>query len=142
MKGLMAIAGICIGGGLFAQGPAAPPAAPPGPEIEVRGVVSRLQAVPGQGMPYLEMDAGGKQTKVHLGSMRYLMANDFNPKAGDEITVKGYRLNGEVIARSVRLTASGKTLELRDKQGFPLWQRGRQGQRRQRGYNRGAGGNG
>lgn len=96
------------------------------PVVEFRGRIARVQLAAGQGTPFLEVKQGDTSTKVWLGSMRYLMEQDFNPKADQEVAVKGYKTGSDVIA--IRITANGKTINLRDEQGYPLWQRGRHGQ--------------
>ncbi len=95
------------------------------PKVDLKGTITKVQATPGEGMPSLELRSGGKTTRVILGSMRYLMEQDFNPKAGDEAAVHGYQVDGDVIAISV--TVRGKTLRLRDEDGRPVWMRGRRG---------------
>jgi hypothetical protein len=70
------------------------------------------------------MDVDGTATTVILGSMRYLMEQNFNPKAGVQAQVKGYKLPATVIAIEVRLPAENLTLKLRDENGWPLWRGG------------------
>ena len=109
---------------LAADEPKAPVAA--NPIVNISGRITRVDAFrPGQGMPALVVDADGTSTTVTLGSMRYLMQNDFNPKAGAEIQVKGFKVASGVVAVEVRLPASGTTLKLRDENGWPLWRGGR-----------------
>lgn len=99
-----------------------------GTGVELAGEVVRVQATRGQAMPYLEVDCDGKTTKVFLGSMRYLMQQNFNPKAGEPVKVTGFRrADEEVVAVAVTLTDQNKTLRLRDANGRPLWQAGRYG---------------
>ena len=95
-------------------------------KIEIKGTVQRVNAAPGQGMPSLDMKSGQDTVTVSLGSMRYLLQNDFNPKAGDTIAVKGYKMKEGVLAIEVTLGA-GKPLAFRDNQGRPLWSRGMNG---------------
>jgi hypothetical protein len=90
------------------------------PVVEIKGVVKQVHISRGQGMPYLEVGA----TKVYLGSMRYLIAENFNPKAGQDVVVKGYKTGDSVVAIEVTLPAEKKTLKLRDAQGRPLWRGG------------------
>lgn len=116
--------------------PESPRHALSGPVVEVEGTVSRVQVQRGRGMPFLEMEIGGETVKVYLGSMRYLMQNNFNPQAGEKVTVEGYRWEDEVVASRVNLPARDKELRLRDKDGRPLWQSGRYGQGWGRGRNR------
>jgi hypothetical protein len=95
--------------------------------VEVKGKITKVQLIPGQGMPSLEVDQGGQTSKVILGSMRYLMQQNFNPKAGDTVSVRGYRAGTEIYAIEVGL-AGGASLRLRDDAGWPVWQgRGRMG---------------
>jgi hypothetical protein len=92
--------------------------------VEVKGKIARVQIAAGQGMPYLEIETRPKATKVLLGSMRYLMEQNFSPKAGEEVQVRGYRLNDLVVAITVKPVGEGKTLVLRDEKGWPVWMRG------------------
>ncbi len=103
------------------------------PLVEMKGSVSKVNAAPGQGMPYLEMRSGSETVKVSLGSMRYLMQNDFNPKTGDAIEVKGYKMEDGVVAAEVSL-AGGKPLKFRDSQGRPLWIQGGYGRQSRWGH--------
>lgn len=118
----------------FAQPPAPAPISGQ-PLVEMKGTVSKVSAVPGQGMPYLEMRSGSETVKISLGSMRYLMQNDFNPKAGDAIEVKGYKMEDGVVAAEVSL-AGGKPLKFRDTQGRPLWMQGGWGRQSRWGHGR------
>ena len=95
--------------------------------VELRGRISRVDAFqPGQGMPSLTVDVNGSATSVVLGSMRYLMEQNFNPKAGMEVLVRGYKLPNTVVAIEVKLPATNQSIKLRDEDGWPLW-RGRSG---------------
>ncbi|MBE0659526.1 MAG: hypothetical protein IH602_17665 [Bryobacteraceae bacterium] len=98
-------------------------------KVDLKGTVVRVSAAPGQGMPSLDMKSGQETVTITLGSMRYLLQNDFNPKAGDTIAVKGYKMKEGVLAIEVTL-GSGKPLAFRDNQGRPMWSggvNGRQG---------------
>ena len=95
------------------------------PVVNVIGRITRVNAFrPGQGMPAIVLDVEGTSTTVLLGSMRYLMENNFNPKAGAPAQVKGYKMPDFIVAIEVRLPAEGLTLKLRDENGWPLWRGG------------------
>ena len=94
------------------------------PVVEISGVVGRMQISPNQEMPYLELKRGKEITKVYLGPIHYLIAENFNPKTGQKVTVKGYKQADSVIASQVILNHEEKTLVLRDNNGWPLWQSG------------------
>jgi hypothetical protein len=96
------------------------------PAVEVKGKIVKVQVVPGRGMPSLDVEQDGKAIHVVLGAMHYLMQQNFSPKAGEEVEVKGYKAGDTVVASVVTLPAQGKTLRLRDERGYPLW-RGRRG---------------
>jgi hypothetical protein len=100
------------------------------PKVEIKGKIERIQISRGQGMPSLDVRAGDKTVSVVLGSMRYLLEQDFNPKAGEEVAVTGYRMDESVVAITVTLPATGKVLRLRDEAGRPVWMGGRRGQGR------------
>jgi hypothetical protein len=119
---------------LIAAGGLAPAADPPGrapiagsPVVEVKGTIEKVQITAGQGMPYLEVMHNGKQVKIYLGAMRYLMEQNFNPKAGAEVAARGYKMNEDVLAITVTLPAEGKTLKLRGENGWPVWRHGQHG---------------
>ena len=112
--------------GVFAQAPITSR-----PVVEIRGRITQVGLVRGQGMPSLEVKtAEGRAWKVWLGSMRYLVEQDFNPKAGQEVSVKGFQeADQEVTASSVTLTATKQTIRLRDESGRPVWRGGFRGGR-------------
>ncbi len=91
------------------------------PVVDVKGKITKVQIAPGTGMPFLEIDQNGQSVKVFLGSMRYLMQQNFNPKAGEEVEVKGYKGTDWVVASAVTLVTGNRTLKLRDDKGFPVW---------------------
>lgn len=119
---IVVLAGILSAAGALAEDqPFRPPIASK-PVVTIEGKIRKVQLAMGQGMPYLDVESSdAKVTKVYLGSMRYLMEQNFNPKAGAEVTVKGYKLDPEVIAITVTLPGEKKTLKLRDENGFPVW---------------------
>jgi hypothetical protein len=95
------------------------------PKVEIKGTIEKIQLEKGQGVPYLELKTDKGTQKVVLGSMRYLMEKNFNPKAGEVAAVVGFQMNSDVMAQSVTLTGSNTTLALRDDNGMPLWRGGR-----------------
>lgn len=97
--------------------------------VEIRGVVEKVDFTPGLGTPVLVLKSGGETVRVQLGSMRYLIEKDFNPKAGSLAVVKGFRVEGEIVARMVELPAEKKSVELRSDDGVPLWRMGRYGKK-------------
>jgi hypothetical protein len=95
------------------------------PIVNISGKITRVDASrPGERTPGLVVNVDGTSINVVLGSMRYLMEQDFNPKAGAQVQVKGYKLPASVIAIEVRLPAENVTLKLRDEDGWPLWRGG------------------
>jgi hypothetical protein len=95
------------------------------PVVEVEGRIAGVGVARGRGMPFIEVRRGDETLKVRLGSMRYLMEQDFRPKAGSEVKVKGFDLGGEMVAITVE--TAGKTIRLRDEKGWPLWSGRRRG---------------
>ena len=111
----------------FSQAPNTQAAIAGNPKVELSGIIQSVEISRGQGTPFLEVKTAEATTRVMLGSIRYLMEQNFNPKAGAEVLVKGYKVNADVVASSVALPADGKVLQLRDDGGRPLWLRGRYG---------------
>jgi len=122
---LLWIAALAPVAAAFAWQPDTPAPLASAPKVEIKGTIEKVRATPGEGMPFLEVRTGDKTAKVYLGSIRYLMEQDFNPKAGEEVAVRGYQVSGDIIA--ITVTCRGKTLKLRDDNGRPVWMRGRRG---------------
>ena len=125
--GLAILACWIVSGLAFSQTPETRAPIAENPTVELQGKIQSIQLSPGQGTPFLVVASGGTATRVQLGSMRYLMERNFNPRAGDEVIVKGYKTATEIVASSVTLPAQGTVLQLRDDNGRPLWQGGRFG---------------
>jgi len=121
---------VLLGSGLpgaFAQAPIAS-----NPVVEISGRITKVGLERGQGMPSLEVKTvAGATWKVWLGSMRYLVEQNFNPKAGQAVSVKGFKeTDQEVTASSVTLTETKQTIRLRDESGRPVWRGGFRGRGR------------
>lgn len=105
--------------------------AQPGPKpaalniVEIRGTISSVNLAPG-GMPSIVVNlANGRQWTVRLGSIRYLIARDFNPKAGQTVVVRGFEQQGAgLFALSVECLQTHQKITLRDESGMPLWRGG------------------
>ena len=111
---------------LAAQPPERPPMAAQ-PPVEIRGRIVKVNAGPAQGMPSLDVEADGRTWKIWLGSLRYLIENDFNPRAGQQVVIRAFRPfadRPEAWAVAVTLVEEKRTLRLRDELGRPLWRGG------------------
>lgn len=95
------------------------------PRVVLKGTIEKVRIVPGQGMPSIELKTEEGMKVILLGSMRYLMQNNFNPKAGWRATVKGFQFDGQVLAQEIEIPSEKTTLKLRAEDGTPLWRRGR-----------------
>lgn len=98
--------------------------------VELRGVIRRVRLEPGMGLPTLELETGDGARQILLGSRRYLMEHNFNPKAGATAVVKGFRRDGTIVAREVAIPSEKFSLQLRTEEGIPLWRGGRRGGRK------------
>lgn len=85
----------------------------------------------GNGMHYLFETRGGESFYLMLGPWWYLEQNGIELEPGDDITVTGsvvepyfnaYADHDFLIASEI--VVNGKTLELRDEEGYPLWRNG------------------
>ena len=130
------VAAFLFCGAAVAQQPDSQALPVPSPTVELEGRISSVHVAPGRGMPYLEVEENGKTAKVYLGSMNYLMQHNFNPKAGEEVKVKGFRRGDDIVAITVTLPSRKRTIRLRSDNGLPLWERGRFGRRYGRGPRR------
>jgi hypothetical protein len=59
--------------------------------------------------------------------MRFLMEQNFTPRAGDQVKASGYQLGADIVGISVTLPEQNKTLKLRDENGYPVWRGGMMG---------------
>lgn len=114
--------GCCAPGGPAQSAAKAPVTS--NPVVEITGTVGQIQIAPGQGAPHLEVKYGSETTRVFLGAMHYLIAENFNPKTGQAIVVKGYKVGYDIVAIQVTLPLEKQTLKLRDENGWPLWRGG------------------
>jgi hypothetical protein len=94
------------------------------PLVDIKGTIKQVHIQQGAGMPSVDVETADGTVKLMLGSMRYLMQNNFSPKAGEAITAKALKESTHSLAISVELPASGKSLKLRDENGKPLWRGG------------------
>ncbi len=94
----------------------------------------------GQGI-HLLVQNNSQESEVHLGPQAWLDNQGLQLKPGDTVKIKAYRgilYNGNPGIFAAELTGAngGKTIILRDKNGFPMW---RWSLDRGRGYGRGCG---
>ena len=99
------------------------------PVVDLEGRIGKVQIARGAGMPALELETKNKTARVLLGPMRFLIDNNFSPKAGEQARIKAYETREEFIAIEVTLVGEKRTLKFRDDNGWPAWRGGR----RQRG---------
>ena len=97
------------------------PSAAAGKLIEIAGTVGQIHIVAGQGMPYFELKRGVEITRIYLGPMPFLIAENFNPKAGQEVAIKGYKLSDSILAAQITFVTEKRTVRFRDDQGWPVW---------------------
>ena len=102
----------------------------PAQEITLHGKVTAVNTVTGRrgwNGVHIALQAAEGNYDVHIGPAAYLTQQSFSFAKGDQVEIVGSQveLNGApaVIAREVK--KGGKVLSLRDKQGVPLWSRGR-----------------
>jgi len=100
----------------------------PATETTVTGTVENVTQLTGQrgsAGTHLTLKTEQGEYDVHLGPASYLSAQQFTFAKGDKLEVVGSKtkVGGKdaLIARQV--TKDGKTLTLRDEQGFPKWSR-------------------
>ena len=100
------------------------PAVDPAKVSNVTGDVVKFTGGPGQGMPTLVLNVGGKEESYVLGPYRYLAAQKFAPAARDRIELKLWACTGcpqGVVVAEVKNVTQGTTLPLRAADGTPLF---------------------
>lgn len=129
------IAAATLTGPLLAQqgrGPGAwaGPMSGTGPQVDpakitnVTGEVVKFTGGPGQGMPTLVLNVGGKEESYVLGPYSYLAAQKFAPAAHDRIELKLWACTGcpqGAVVAEVKNVTQGTTLPLRAADGTPLF---------------------
>ena len=104
---------------------------------------------------HLTVKQGAKESEVHIGPKGYIDTTGWAFKKGDKVKIAAFTgtYNEAPALFASEITANGKTLVLRDKQGFPEWRasndpnlrgQGRNGKGRgrgNRGFNRNGRGN-
>lgn len=101
-----------------------------GPQVDtatvtkVTGDVVKFTGGPGQGMPTLVLNVGGKENSYVLGPYRYLVAQRFAPATHDRIELKLWACTGcpqGVVVAEVKNVTQGMALPLRAADGSPLF---------------------
>ncbi len=102
----------------------------PSTETTVQGSVTAVNATTGRrgwNGVHLSLTSADQKYDVHVGPSAYLASQGFTFAKGDQVEVVGSKVDiggsPALIAREIK--KDGKVLSLRDKQGFPLWSRGR-----------------
>ena len=98
----------------------------PATETTVTGTVEDVtQAVGRRGWEgtHLNLKTDTGLYDVHVGPSSYLSAQKFTISNGEKLEVTGSKtqMNGKDVLVARTITKDGKTLELRDAQGFPKW---------------------
>ncbi len=70
-----------------------------------------------------DFESEGIQYELHLGPATYLRKHGIRIAEGSKIWVRGMviKVEGRYYIFSQRIKASGKELNIRDKDGFPMW---------------------
>lgn len=103
--------------------------------VTLEGTISAVSLVSGEQMCFLMVRPAPEpegtspvpgDRKVMLGSMRYLIDQGFNPKAGDAVKVVAFPLEDNTLAAArIELPARKQKIQFRDDTGRPVWSSGR-----------------
>jgi len=115
----------------FAQGRGGMRRYDPKTETTIKGAIQDVQEISGTrggwtGIHLLmKTDAG--DVDVHVGPSSYVSEKQFSFAKGDTVEVVGSKVSieGKEVVLAREITKDGKTLVLRNAQGFPLWSGGR-----------------
>lgn len=81
------------------------------------------EAKPGWQSQVVQLKTAQGLVLVHLGPVKFLEQQQFDPKVGDTLSVTGSKLTtgkGDVFL-AAEVKSGPKTITLRDAQGVPLW---------------------
>ena len=122
----------CLAGLALAQvGSRAGQSYDPDTVATIKGAVEKITEIgdPGWSSTHLTLRTNGQTYDVRVGPTAYLSDIGVTFSTGEQIEVTGSKLKvgdvNTVVAREI--TSNGRTLTLRDVQGFPLWAGGRMG---------------
>jgi hypothetical protein len=89
----------------------------------------------GEGI-HLTVRSGKTETVTHLGPKAFLETNQVQFRQGDRVKITAFKgvYNDQTVFFASEVSAGGKTVMLRDNQGFPRWRASLD--RPQRGYGR------
>lgn len=128
--GNLAVLFCMVGLGLLASAQRSGRLYDPAKETTLTGKVTAVNTTTGRrgwNGVHLTVQASEGTYDVHVGPAAYLTQQGFSFAEGDQVEIVGSKMdfNGApaVIAREVK--RGDKVLSLRDKQGIPLWSRGR-----------------
>ena len=101
-----------------------------GKEKTLQGTIKEVQTVqgrrPGMVGVHLVIDTKEGAFTAMVGPSYVLQSQNYEPKKGDQVELLGsvLKINDQNVIVVKTLKAAGKTVELRDAQGFPLWRGG------------------
>lgn len=92
-------------------------------ETSVSGTLARPPARGRMGVYLSVEESDGEMVDVRLAPHGYLASRGFSLEEGDELEVTGSRvtLRGSPVLIAREITKQGRTVELRDRAGKPLW---------------------
>ena len=98
----------------------------PAAEVTLHGVIQGTQNDPYRCWRYgvhVTLEADKETYDVRLGPTFFLSENGFSLVKGDKVSVAGSKLSyqGTTVLIAREISKDGKTLTLRDPQGFPAW---------------------
>lgn len=102
----------------------------PKTETTITGIIQEVKEIPGPGRStgtHLVVKAGTEVVDIRVGPTWYLKQQKYAFAKDDQIEVMGSKVKYEgadvIVARQIK--KGDNTWTLRDKQGIPLWSRGR-----------------
>jgi hypothetical protein len=101
-----------------------------GKEKTIQGTIKEVQTVQGKrpGMVgiHLVVDTKEGTFTAMVGPSSILKSQGYDPKKGDKVELLGsaLKINDQKVIVVKTLSCGGKTIQLRDDQGFPLWRGG------------------
>jgi hypothetical protein len=92
-------------------------------ETSVSGTLARPPSRGRMGLYLSVQESSGEVVEVRLAPGRYLASQGFFLEPGDALEVTGSRvkLGGSPLLIAREVTKQGRTVELRDRAGKPLW---------------------
>ncbi len=120
---LAALLGFCIAPRVRAHGSGGAAVYDTASEVSISGMLAQPPSRGRNGLHLSVRESGGEMVEVRAAPGSYLASRGVSLSEGDEVEVTGSRMtvSGASVLIAREVTKQGRTVDLRDRAGKPLW---------------------